>query len=158
MSRALNVRFKYPRGIEVLYSGDLDARGRPNGYGEQVQISQDQYEGQVHTGVWERGSLHGVSRIVCPNGERKTGEFFNNNLNGVGYYEHLRGQRYAGQFKGGKRQGVGTITHGDGRVIVGWWENDKLHGIALRVAADGSKAAVTYSHDVVVSRSEGLIA
>jgi hypothetical protein len=153
----LNKIIKDSSGLEVLYSGEVDARGQPHGCGEDVITSKGPQEGFVEMGFFAGGLLHGIAQLVTSDGTKYTGEYIRGCLEGVGRIERVDGQRYAGQCHGGKRHGFGTLAYIDGRMIIGWWVDDLCHGIALFVYADGSKAAVTLEHDEEVSQTLGLI-
>jgi hypothetical protein len=156
MPTVLSKLVKTPRGRDALYSGDVDENGQAHGYGERIVTSKDEYEGQIQTGVFEHGVHQGTGSLLLPDSYHATGQFANGDPDGVARIDHTDGTNYAGQFKGGKRHGFGTITFSDGRVIIGWFADGDFHGIALRVKADGSKEAVTYEHNKIVSRTSGL--
>jgi hypothetical protein len=147
---------KLTNGRDALYSGEVNAHGRPHGYGELSFDFENEQGGQVvRRGMFVEGALQGVGKIITPDGHRMTGEFVNGSLDGVGFCEWPNGQRYSGQWKGHKRHGFGTCTLSDGREYIGWWADDKYQGIALFVYADGSKAAMTYEHDKEISATKG---
>jgi hypothetical protein len=144
-------------GVELLYSGELNACGQPHGYGESTVPSKDEIKGHIYTGMYVKGRSQGVGKDIIPNGQMYTGEFIRSIQNGVGLYVWPDGNRYEGQFKGGKMHGFGTFAFADGAVYIGWWAHNKKHGIGFSVAVDGSETAMTYDRDNLVSQTSGLI-
>jgi hypothetical protein len=157
MSRVADKPIKLTDGSDALYSGQVNKRGQPRGYGERLITSKDQYKGRVDAGMFANGTFQGVGKRFTSDGHKLTGEFVKGCLDGVGLYEWPCGQRYSGQLKGGKSHGFGTHTFGDGRVYIGWFVGDKQHGSALFVYADGSKAAVMYENGQELSATKGCI-
>jgi hypothetical protein len=153
----VNQPIKYSTRRDALYNGEVDAHSQPHGYGELTITSKGQFERQVGLGMFVNGRLNGVGTFVDADGQKSTGEFIKGLRDGVGRVEHVSGDRYAGQLKGNKMHGLGTYTLSDGGVIFGGWVEGSLHDIALWVYADGSKAALRWDHDKLVSQTSGLI-
>jgi hypothetical protein len=157
MARVLNKLIRAPGGYDVMYSGEVDENGLPHGFGEWLICTKGSFEGQILTGVFVHGYLHGLGKVVTADGDRCAGRFIKCNLEGPGLRENANGARYSGQFKNTGFHGFGTSTYSDGGVIIGCWAERVREGIALLVAPDGSKAAVTYKHGEVVSETSGLM-
>jgi hypothetical protein len=151
----LSKHIKLSNGYNALYSGEVDAQGRPHGYGEHIITSNGQFEGQVSMGMFVHGELQGVGKVVGSRGQKSTGVFVKGFLEGFGLVEYGSESSYAGQWKGSKMHGIGKLIY-DG-VIIGWFADNKHHGTALWLKADGSKVALKWKHNEVVSRSKGLI-
>jgi hypothetical protein len=149
---------KNPSGLEGLYSGEVDAQGRPHGYGEWVTTEKHALQGSFYIGAFVDGYQEGIGKLVSLSGYTRIGNFVKGSLlDGVVLSEYSSGNCYSGMLKCAQRHGIGTLKLVDGRVYLGWFADDEFHGVGLCVLADGFKLAVTYERGLVVSETSGMM-
>lgn len=75
--------------------------------------------GDVYTGDWKYGHMHGHGKKVMANGDCYVGSWRNDRANGRGVKTFANGDRHEGEYADDKRQGFGiylwvrslTLTH-----------------------------------------------
>ena len=105
-----------------VYTGELDAQGRPHGSGKMQYSDGGSYEGE-----FKEGKRSGKGKMVFPSGNVYEGDFANDLQNGVGVMQiNTIGDRYEGEFRGGRANGHGVRNYANGDQKEGQWKNWEL--------------------------------
>jgi hypothetical protein len=145
------------KGGRAIYSGEVDSKGTPDGYGERVLATKDETDGFVHMGSFKHGSFHGTGKSVSKDGEEATGQWEEGVLHGVAFSVYPGGDSFSGQFKRHKFDGLGMYKFKDGGKYIGQFSSGHKHGIGMLVRPDGVIAAVTHDRGMVVSLNGGKL-
>jgi len=94
-----------------LYTGIVDAKGRPHGVGRLVYSDGK----RVHEGFWIHGMKQGHGRcLFYPQQDFHEGEYSNNLRHGEGLYQWKDGRKYVGNYEYDFRHGKGVFTYPNG--------------------------------------------
>lgn len=131
-------RMEHFRNLSGLYSGEVDLRGQPNGFGtffdEEGRL---RYEGDWSNGKFHRGAFYRPNGIVIYDGQ-----WLGDQRSGHGKLLDEMGRAlYEGQWLDDRRHGHGTSFYPNGTVeYVGSWTRGKAQGYGTLYSRDGSLA------------------
>jgi hypothetical protein len=127
-----------------VYTGTVDADGRPHGQGVCEYYSSDVDHGcsnpadsttNINThphsiitryeGSWKHGAWHGPGRVVYPSGDSYDGEWCDDLRHGMGVYHWADGRVYQGRFVRQTRDGPGRYTWPHGA----YYEGQFVHNV-----------------------------
>ena len=121
LTQDVHVRDKSMNGN--VYSGYVNASGKPDIYGKMAYSS-----GEIYYGGWKNGLFEGTGILSFADGDYYVGNFVNDKYEGYGIYYWEDGDYFEGEFVGGERNGEGTLYYSDGTSKSGTWYNDEYVG------------------------------
>ncbi len=105
------------------YTGEVNAQGKPHGFGKAVYDN-----GNVYEGEWKDGSHNGQGKITYDHGVVYEGEWKDDWRYGKGKMIYANGDVYEGEWKADCRDGKGKMIYNNGKVKDGFWENGLFIG------------------------------
>ena len=123
----------------LLYVGDRNAGGEPNGDGVMVFPGGDSYDGE-----WKDGVFEGKGVYHFGDGTEYSGRYLAGKRDGEGAERYMDGSSYEGQFYRGKREGKGCEYYPNGATFEGHYLRDVRDGPGMYYYADGEAEAGEY--------------
>jgi len=113
--------------------------------------------GELYSGVFRNGKLHGQGYWKSRNGDEYRGSFRKGKSHGKGKLQLTNGDVYIGEFKNGKFDGKGKYTHKSGNEYIGHWKCGKQEGDGVHHYTNGSSKRVVYSDGKIIDSDRGNI-
>jgi hypothetical protein len=129
-----------------IYVGQLE-NDIPNGQGEWLQLS-----GENYSGHWQDGRFNGEGTHTLSDGQLFAGEFIEGLLNGEGSWCNSNGDKYLGEFLEGKKHGQGVYTWADGSEYTGEFKEGLKDGQGILVAVDGKETKGEWKDDEYIEQ------
>jgi hypothetical protein len=127
----------------------------PDGYHANVRHG----GGEISSGLFVNGKLHGEGTLTWPDGVKYVGEFRGGKFFGQGTYTYADGRKYIGDFRFGKPNGQGTFTWGPsspyaGDQYVGEFRDSKFHGHGTWTKANGKVRSGKWANNKFIGRGQ----
>jgi hypothetical protein len=94
--------------------------------------------GDVYSGDWYAGQMHGLGLLVFQGTGQYKGSFVDGKRVGQGTFVWVDGHRYEGTWKDDLMDGFGRYTFPSGEAYSGEWAKGQMHGQGEYTLADGS--------------------
>jgi hypothetical protein len=127
----------------IQYTGELNANGLYEGYGELHHEN-----GEIYHGAFRNGLRHGYGILTYHNGDQYRGDFYENQRQGYGIMIYSNGNQYIGQFDSNFRNGRGILIYAINHSIYeGEFQYGYQQGQARYYLAKGYRYEGTYYQD-----------
>ena len=133
------------------YSGEVDAEGRPHGFGKQVWN-----DGCESLGLFEHGGLNGIAKCRWQDGYEQIEMWNGDKRTGLGRIVFSSGNVRDGDYVDDEQHGYFIEISKAGHETIGRCIGDLRQGMILHIDRSGKKVALEFKDDVLLSSSKCL--